>query len=186
MFDIYGQLLGYVHEKPSTLDEEACMSHKDMLNATHISWNKETLHSLLNIITDLDRLPKEYTAVLQPLFNEIKKDEELSVAALEKCKLSFARWDDQEPNGLDELAIKRCMDLWLTIKGEDYPLRRALSNPANLVMQEVEVCDFVDEHDLKRIEFDPVTGESIANSLGNLIIEEVEAADYVTASETSD
>ncbi|QLL34482.1 hypothetical protein HG536_0G03440 [Torulaspora globosa] len=162
------------------------MSQKDMPNVTDIDWSREALHSLLHIVTDLDRLPKEYNAFLQPLFNKIKKDEGLSAAALEKCKLAFASWDGQEHNGLDELAIKRCMDLWLTIKGEDYPLKKALSNPANLVVQEVEVCDFVDKHDLRRIEFDSATGEPIENSLGNLIIEEVEAADYVNSSETSD
>ncbi|QLQ82552.1 hypothetical protein HG537_0H03150 [Torulaspora globosa] len=164
---------------------EDCMSHTDMINVTDINWTKESLHSLLNIITDLDRLPKEYNAFLQPLFDKIKKDDELSIAALEKCELTFASWDNQEPDGPNELAIRRCMDLWLTIKGEDYPLRKPLSNPANLVVEEIEVCDFVDKNDLKRTEFDPVTGEPIDNNLGNLIIEEVEATDYVNASDSS-
>lgn len=151
---------------------------KTMANVMDTNCTNDSLNALINIIDDLQRLPAEYDKLLLPLFNEIKKDDELSIAALTKCKQTFERWDEQDDSGLKESVIKRAMDLWLTIKDEDYPLKRPFSTPTNLVIQEVEAGDYVGQDDLKRIEFDAITGEPIRNSLGNLIIEEVEAADY--------
>lgn len=144
-----------------------------------INHSRGSLKALIDILTDINRLPLEYDASLQPFYDEIKKDKTLSDMALKRCQSIFERWDIQDDSDVKEEIVKRCMNLWLTLKGVDYVLRKPLPDPPNLVVQEVEVNDFVDKEDLKRLEFELTTGKVLKNSLANLIIEEVEALDFV-------
>ncbi|CCE90699.1 Swm2p TDEL_0B05700 [Torulaspora delbrueckii] len=136
------------------------------------------LLNLVKLFTTLSAIPETYSPLLLPLYCEIKKNDQLSFEALKNCKEIFAKWNNGEDD-VEEEVVKRCMDMWLTINGEDYILKKPLSSIPNITRQEAETNDYVGESELQRIEFDPITNEPIKNPLGNLIIEEVEATEYV-------
>lgn len=136
------------------------------------------LLNLVKLFTTLSAIPETYSPLLLPLYCEIKENDQLSFEALKNCKEIFAKWNNGEDD-VEEEVVKRCMDMWLTINGEDYILKKPLSSIPNITRQEAETNDYVGESELQRIEFDPITNEPIKNPLGNLIIEEVEATEYV-------
>lgn len=145
----------------------------------HICYSYDGLSNLVNMFTSLNALPGHYSPLLPPLYDQIKENKQLSLQADKRCIDIFAKWDNGGDD-IEEEVLKRCMDMWLTIHGEDYVLSRPPPFVPNVTIQEAEATDYVDRIELERIEFDPVTGDRISNPLRNLIIEEVEASEFIS------
>lgn len=148
-----------------------------------LSHTNQKLEALLNIFTDLTLLPSNYTPLLVPCYVSISKDEQLTSVAIQKCKQIFEQWENDDTKATHPDVVRRCMDLWLVIHGEDYNLCKPLPVVPNLFVQETEASDYVKDTQVERLEFDPVTNKIIENPLDNLILEEVEAADFVDLNE---
>lgn len=148
-----------------------------------ISHTNEKLEALLNIFTDLALLPSNYTPLLVPCYVSIGKDEHLTSVAIQKCEQIFKKWENDDSGAIQPDVVRRCMDLWLVIHGEDYNPLKPLPVVPNLFVQETEASDYVKDNQVERLEFDPVTNKIIQNPLSNLILEEVEAAEFVDLDE---
>lgn len=148
-----------------------------------ISHTNEKLEALLNIFTDLTLLPSNYTPLLVPCYVSISKDEHLTSVAIQKCEQIFKKWENDDNKAIQPDVVRRCMDLWLVVHGEDYNLRKPLPVVPNLFVQETEASDYVKDNQVERLEFDPVTNKIIQNPLSNLILEEVEASEFVDLDE---
>ncbi|QLG71359.1 hypothetical protein HG535_0B03990 [Zygotorulaspora mrakii] len=139
----------------------------------------EKLQSLLNSFTNTQVIPKSYSELLLPFYKSIALNEKLRGIALSKCRQTFSQWENYDANLTDPEAVQRCLDLWLTIKGQDYNLTRSLPSSSNIIIEDIEVTNYVGPQEFERLEFHPVTHELLSNPLSNLIVEEVEATQFV-------
>ncbi|EJS41888.1 YNR004W [Saccharomyces arboricola H-6] len=140
-------------------------------------YNGPTLESLLDGLTDLNKIPKEYSLLLEPYFQSIAKHTHLKSKGLKLCRFNFRKWDAQDGT-VDPEAIRRCLDLWYVLKGKEY---KKLKNPPsvyNIIKDEVDVSH-MENLKVTRLEFDEF-GKPITNPLHNLILEEVEVNDFIT------
>lgn len=116
--------------------------------------------SFLDNFTNLDVIPPSQTPYLFPKYELIAADEQTSLKAQQKCEAVFQLW---RQNKVDQEIASRCRDLWLIIKGQDYPLEGF--EHCNLRIQEVDVANYLESRRKRSIQ--------------NLILEEVEVTDYV-------
>lgn len=149
-----------------------------MLQMTELKYSRQALQNLVNSFTSLSAIPGSYSPLLLPLYREVGNDPELNSEARTICQKIFKKWEDEDDE-VEEEVVQRCLDMWLTINGEDHILKKPPPRTSNIKVQEAEVSDYVDGEELERVEFDSVTNQAIDDPLRNLIIEEVEATEFV-------
>ncbi|CAI4050359.1 hypothetical protein SKDZ_14G3230 [Saccharomyces kudriavzevii ZP591] len=158
-------------------------------------YNDSTLENLLDGLTDLNRIPKEYSPLLEPYFQNIANNTHLKFKALKICRFNFHKWNrldsknsksisphcksenDKFSKAVDPEVIRRCLNLWYVLRGKEY---KKLKNPPsanNIIKDEVDVSN-IKGLNFVRLEFDEF-GKSIRNPLNNLILEEVEVNDFL-------
>ncbi|CAI4036103.1 hypothetical protein SMKI_14G3210 [Saccharomyces mikatae IFO 1815] len=136
-----------------------------------------SLEGLLNGLTDLTRIPKEYSPLLEPYFQNIANHADLKSRALKICRSNFRKWNIENAKTVNPEVIRRCLNLWYVLKGKEY---KKLKNPPpanNIIKDEIDVSK-IKHLNVARIEYDE-SGEHISNPLENLILEEVEVNDYI-------
>lgn len=140
-------------------------------------YSDSTLESLLDGLTDLNRIPKEYSPLLEPYFQNIANDENLKSKALKICRSNFHKWKAEDEKGVDPEIIRRCLNLWYVIKGKEYRKLKNTPPADNIIKDEIDVSN-IEDLNVVRLEFDEY-GKPITNPLGNLTLEEVEVNDFI-------
>ncbi|AJT03997.1 AAR_G0047120.mRNA.1.CDS.1 [Saccharomyces cerevisiae] len=140
-------------------------------------YNYSNLEGLLDGLTDLNRIPKEYSAVLEPYFQNIARNAHLKSRALKICRSNFHKWNEEGAKTVNPEIIRRCLNLWYVLKGKEYKKLKGPPPADNIIKDEIDVS-YVKNLNVVRLEFDEF-GKLISNPLENLILEEVEVNDFI-------
>lgn len=140
-------------------------------------YNYSNLEGLLDGFTDLNRIPKEYSAVLEPYFQNIARNAHLKSRALKICRSNFHKWNEEGAKTVNPEIIRRCLNLWYVLKGKEYKKLKDPPSADNIIKDEIDVS-YVKNLNVVRLEFDEF-GKLISNPLENLILEEVEVNDFI-------
>ncbi|CAI4728977.1 CCQ_1a_G0046350.mRNA.1.CDS.1 [Saccharomyces cerevisiae] len=140
-------------------------------------YNYSNLEGLIDGLTDLNRIPKEYSAVLEPYFQNIARNAHLKSRALKICRSNFHKWNEEGAKTVNPEIIRRCLNLWYVLKGKEYKKLKDPPPADNIIKDEIDVS-YVKNLNVVRLEFDEF-GKLISNPLENLILEEVEVNDFI-------
>lgn len=140
-------------------------------------YSYSTLEGLLDGLTDLNRIPEEYSPLLEPYFQNISKHAPLRSRALKICRSNFHKWNEEGAKTGSPEIIRRCLNLWYVLKGKEYKKLKNSPPADNIIKDEIDVSS-TNDLNVARLEFDDF-GKLMSNPLENLILEEVEVNDFI-------